>query len=76
MSAASVATVVKLLETLPDAAQERVTDQLREYIEDLREEMEWDAAFAASRDDFVAGARKARRETAEGLAKPMDPKQL
>ena len=76
MSAASVATVVKMMESLPDAAQERVTDHLREYMEELREEIEWEATFAASRDAFVAGARKARRETAAGLAKPVDPEQL
>lgn len=72
MSAENIATIVKMLETLPDAVQERACDHLREYIEDLRDEMQWDVFYANNRDALVKAARRARREFAEGLAEPMD----
>ena len=35
MSSTTITTVVKMLETLPDHAQDRVVEHLREYIDDL-----------------------------------------
>ncbi len=45
MSSAVIATVVKMIESLPDPVQDRVADHLREYIEDLRDELQWDSTF-------------------------------
>lgn len=72
MSDACVATVLKMIETLPEAAQERVTDHLREYIEDLRDEIEWEAKIAESPEILVRAAERADREIAAGLSEPMD----
>jgi len=76
MSAASVATLTKMIEALPDAAQERVVEHLREYIDDLRDELHWDAQFGASQPKLSAAARKAREQIAEGRSKPMDVETL
>ena len=45
MSSTGIATVLKIMESLPEPAQARVVDHLREYIEDLRDEERWDATF-------------------------------
>jgi hypothetical protein len=49
MSSKAIATVQKMLESLPEEAQERVVEHLREYILDLQDELEWDALLAHSR---------------------------
>ncbi len=40
MSQENIATVVKILESLPDTQQERVIEYLREYISDLGDELQ------------------------------------
>jgi hypothetical protein len=76
MSAASVATLAKMLEALPDTAQERVVEHVREYIDELRDELQWDSQFGASQSKLSAAARKAREEIAQGLSTPMDVDKL
>ena len=70
MSSVTVATVTKMLETLPDPLQERVAEHLREYIQDVRDEGRWDELFRGSQNGLAAAARKAREQIAQGLAKP------
>jgi len=41
MSSASVETLTKMLESLPDSEQVRVVEHLREYIEMLSDELNW-----------------------------------
>ena len=72
MSVVSVVTVTKMLELLPDPVQERVVEHLREYIEDMRDEFQWDEEFRSSQPQLTAAARRAGQQIAEGLAKPMD----
>jgi len=43
MSSEAIATVIKMIESLPETAQERVVDHLREYITELQDELEWDS---------------------------------
>ena len=38
----AIATVVAMLESLPAPAQEQVVEHLREYVEELRDELKWD----------------------------------
>lgn len=76
MSATIIATVVKMMESLPDPVQDRVVDHLREYIEDLRDEEQWDATFKKTQPQLIAAARRAKQEMAAGQAKPLDPDQL
>ena len=65
-----------MLELLPDPVQDRVAEHLREYIEDLRDELQWDSTFKKTHSQFVAAARRAKQEIAAGQANPLDPDQL
>ncbi len=76
MSSAEIATVVKMLETLPEATQQQVVERVREYIADLRDEADWDAAFARTQPRLMAAARQAKQDIAAGRARPMTPDQL
>jgi len=75
-STATMATMMKMLESLPEQIQERVLEHMREYIEDIRDEAKWDESFTRTQTNLVAAARQARKEIAEGKASPMDRKRL
>lgn|SRR5581483_2238020 len=72
MSSNAIATVVHMLESLPESVQDQVAEHLREYLLDLQDEMEWDEQFNRTQDKLVTAARRAKREIAEGKAEPMD----
>lgn len=72
MSSNAIATVIKMLESLPEDTQNRVVEHLREYILELEDEHKWDETFAKTQSQLSAVAKRARQQIAEGLAKPMD----
>lgn len=74
MSSPPITTLVKIMETLPVSLQERVTDHLREYINDLQDEIKWDNSFAKTQSKLVAAARLAKQEIAEGKAVVLIPR--
>ena len=76
MSSEDIETVTKMLESLPESAQEQVVEHLREYIANLRDEIEWNISFKKTELQLVEAARRARQEVAEGKAEPMDYDQL
>jgi hypothetical protein len=76
MSSKAIATVQKMLESLPEEAQERVVEHLREYILDLQDELEWDALFERTQEQLIAAARHAKEEIAAGKAESMDFERL
>ncbi len=76
MPSTAVVTVEKMLESLPEEAQERVVEHLREYILDLQDDLQWDALFKRTQDKLVAAARRAKQEIAAGKAEPMDLERL
>ena len=76
MASTAIATVEKMLESLPEEAQERVMEHLREYILDLQDELQWDALFKRTQDKLIAVARRAKEEIAAGKAEPMDFERL
>jgi hypothetical protein len=76
MSAESIETLVKMVASLPETAQAQVVEHLREYIEELREELQWDQAFARTQQQLVAAAQRAKQEIAQGRARPLDYDQL
>jgi len=65
-------TVVKMIESLPVKAQERVVEELRDLVEDARDDARWDDLFERKKVRLVAAARKARKEIAAGKARDMD----
>jgi hypothetical protein len=46
MSSEAIATVVKMMGTMPDATQNQVVEYLQTYIADLQDEQRWDEAYA------------------------------
>ena len=76
MSSTVIATVTKMLESLPEPAQDKVVEHLREYLEDLQDELQWDTLFKGTQPQLIAAAQRAKQEIAQGLAKPMDYDQL
>jgi hypothetical protein len=76
MSSATIATIVKMLEFLPDELQEKVVEHIRDYIAELEDEKRWDVSFQQTQDNLVAAARKAKQEIAAGQSVPMDYEQL
>ena len=75
-SSPSITTAVKMLESLPIVLQEKVVEQLREFIADLEDEEKWQASFEQTHEKLAASAQKARQEIAAGKASPMDYEQL
>ena len=76
MDTAAATTMMKMLESVPDALQEEVVEHMRDYIEDIRDEAKWKKSFSRTQDKLVAVARRARKEIAEGKASPMDVDKL
>ncbi|MHC5824014.1 MAG: hypothetical protein ACYT04_51305 [Nostoc sp.] len=76
MSSAAIATVVKMMESLSVEVQDKVTEHLREYINDLQDETQWNEFFQRTQQKLVAAAQRAKQEIAEGQAKALDYDQL
>ncbi|MBW1697059.1 MAG: hypothetical protein JRK26_09705 [Deltaproteobacteria bacterium] len=76
MPSTAIATVEKMLESLPEEVQERVVEHLREYILDLQDELQWDARFKRTQDKLITAARRAKEEIAAGKAEPLDFERL
>jgi hypothetical protein len=76
MSSAAITTVMKMMESLPLDVQDRVAEHLREYIDDLQDEIRWSESFQRTQQKLVAAARRAKQEIAEGQATTLDYDQL
>ena len=76
MSSPAITTVLKMIESLPENAQNRVLEHLREYIQDLEEELKWEQSFKKTESNLISASLRAKQEIAEGLSKPMDYDEL
>ena len=76
MLSPAITTMVKMMEALPETLQDQVVQHLREYLEDLQDERQWDASFKKTQPQLVAAARRAKQEIAAGQAEPLDPEKL
>ena len=76
MSSTAIVTMTKMMESLPESAQEQAVEYLRDFIAEMQDENQWDALFAKTQNQLVAAARKAKEEIAAGKAQPMDYEQL
>jgi hypothetical protein len=72
MSSTAITTIVKMLESLPIEVQDRVAEHLREYLDDLQDERQWNQSFQRTQSKLVAAARQAKQEIAEGKATAMN----
>ena len=72
MASNAIATIARMMETLPEGLQNQIVEHLREYIAELEDELRWEASFNKTQEQLVAAARRAKQEIAEGKAEPMD----
>lgn len=63
MSSTAIAIMIKMLESLPEAAQDQVVEHLREYIEDLQDGNQWDSTFKKAEKQLAAAAQRAKEAT-------------
>jgi hypothetical protein len=76
MASTAIATVIKMIESLPEDAQDQVVDHLRDYLEEMRDDSKWANTFKKTQPQLLAAARRAKREIANGHAKPLNHKDL
>lgn len=76
MPSSAIATVVKMMQSLPDATQNEIVEHLKEYLEDIRDEKRWEETFEMTQEKLVAAARRVRQEIGSGNTGPMDYDQL
>ena len=57
-------------------AQNQVVEQLRNYIANLQDDLQWDILFQNSQIQLAKSAQYARKEIAKGNAESMDYDQL
>ncbi len=76
MSSPAIATAIEMMKSLPEDVQDRVVEHLREYIDDLQDELQWNKSFKQTQQQLVAAAQRAKREIAEGRAELLDYDQL
>ncbi|WGV28113.1 hypothetical protein [Halotia branconii] len=67
MSSAAITTVVKMMESLPIEVQNQVVDHLRDYINDMQDEIQWSESFQRTQQKLIAAAQRAKQEIAEAL---------
>ncbi len=71
----AIETAVKLLESLPEATQESLVEELRRLALKAQNEAQWDGALANSKR-LRAEVQQARADIAEGQATDMDYEKL
>ena len=76
MTSTAIATVVKMMEGLPETTQNQVVEHLRDYIAQVRDEIQWDVTFKRTQKQLAAIAQRARQEIREGRAEPLDYSRL
>jgi len=69
MPSTTIATVEKMLESLPEEVQEHVVEHLREYILDLQDKLQWDALFKRTHDKISSLRRLVVPKRKSALAK-------
>ncbi len=72
MSSTAIVTLIRMLESLPEPAQDQAVEHLREYLADVQDETQWDDQFKRTQPQLVAAARRAKREIAAGRAEPLN----
>ena len=76
MTSETTTTIIKMLETLPEHAQDQVVEHLREYIQDIQDEALWNESFSRTQANLVSAAQRTHREIAEGKVTPLDIENL
>ncbi|MEG4107179.1 hypothetical protein [Microcoleus sp. S13_C5] len=67
---------IEMMQSLPETLQQQVAEYLKEYIADLKDELQWDESFKKTQPQLVAAAQRAKQEIAEGKAQEMKLNEL
>ncbi|OQY11087.1 MAG: hypothetical protein B6I31_05650, partial [Desulfobacteraceae bacterium 4572_19] len=59
---ATIATVVKMMESVPEPVQNRIVEHLRNYFEELEDEIEWDLLVSQTQPKLIEAAKRAKNE--------------
>ena len=54
MPTAAAVTIAYMIEPLPPHSQEQVVDHLRSFIEDMREDIQWNDSFTKTQGGLIA----------------------
>lgn len=76
MTSTAIVTATKMMEMLPEYAQNQAVEHLRDFIAEMQDEQQWDKLFKKTQNQLAAAAKLARKEIAAGRAEPMDFNQL
>ncbi|MCP4422947.1 MAG: hypothetical protein GY803_00500 [Chloroflexi bacterium] len=76
MTTTAIVTATKMMEMLPEYAQNQAVEHLRNFIADMQDEQQWDNLFNKTQNQLMVAAKQARKEIAAGRAKLMDVDQL
>ena len=60
------------MESLPETLQDKVVEHLREYLEDLRDEEQWNLSCENTQQSLIIAAQRAKQEISAGKAQPLD----
>jgi len=72
----AIATLIKMMETLPEAEQNQVVETVRAYIANLQDEADWDQLFSQTQARLIKTAHQAKRQIKENHSKPFELEQL
>ena len=67
---------IEMMQSLPETLQQQVAEYLKEYIAELKDELQWDESFKKTQPQLVAAAQRAKQEIAEGKAQEMKLNEL
>lgn len=76
MTSEAIITVVKMMELLPEPAQNQIAEHLRSYVLKIQDELRWDALFNKTQPKLIEMARLAKQQIAEGKSRPLNLREL
>ena len=53
---------IEMMQSLPETLQQQVAEYLKEYIAELKDELQWDESFKKTQPQLVAAAKQAKQE--------------
>ncbi|CAN2039561.1 DUF2281 domain-containing protein [Candidatus Magnetomoraceae bacterium gMMP-15] len=72
----AIETITKMMEPLPETAQNFIAERVKDYIEEIKDEIRWKSLFRKTENNLINAAKRAKQEIAKGHAKPMDYSRL
>ena len=72
----AIATMIKIMETLPETTQDQLLAHIRDYLADIQDEFEWERLVKKTQPQLIQSAQQAKQEIAAGRSQPMDYNQL